>query len=236
MNTSAVRLKHWAGQYERVVSVVHHSLALWGALVLLAIAAYTGHYLATPTGTPESGPAAFGQIRYAGNLLFDSSIEAEARQYRALANFLAKRYRVAADATERVVSTAFDASRQVGIDPLLLLAVVGIESRFNPIAESEFGAKGLMQIIPRMHADKIEDHGGVRAILDPANNILLGARILKQYIRQTGSVEAGLQVYNGAFADASNQYAAKVIAEQDRMRQAMRASRPLAKAETADIN
>jgi soluble lytic murein transglycosylase-like protein len=236
MNTSAVRLKHWAGQYQRVISVVHHSLALWGAIVLLGLAAYAGHYWASTAGTVESGPAAFGQIRYAGNLLFDSSIEAEVRQYRALANFLAKRYRVASDATERVVSAAFDASRQVGIDPLLLLAVVGIESRFNPIAESEFGAKGLMQIIPRMHTDKLDDHGGARAILEPANNILLGARILKQYIRQTGSVEAGLQVYNGAYADGTNQYAAKVIAEQDRMRQAMRASRPLARADTSDIN
>ena len=76
----------------------------------------------------------------------------------------------------------------------------------------------------------VEEVGGAQAVLDPFNNIMIGARILKQYIRQTGSVETALQIYNGALADPSNQYAMKVMAEQERMRQAMRVNRPLAKA------
>jgi soluble lytic murein transglycosylase-like protein len=84
------------------------------------------------------------------------------------------------------------------------------------------GAKGLMQVIPRHHQDKLGEHGGEGAVLDPTTNILLGARILKEYIRRTGSLEAGLQFYNGALADVSSQYAQKVMAEKERLQDALR--------------
>ena len=134
------------------------------------------------------------------------------------------------DPIEHLIGATFEAGRQVGIDPLLILAVMAIESRFNPIAESEFGAKGLMQVIPKHHWDKVEELGGVQAMLDPMNNILIGARILKQYVRQSGSVESALQIYNGALSDTTNQYAQKVIGEQERMRLAMRVNSALARA------
>ena len=50
-----------------------------------------------------------------------------------------------------MVGAAYRAAREVGLDPLLVLAVISVESRFNPIAESVMGAKGLMQIIPKYH-------------------------------------------------------------------------------------
>jgi soluble lytic murein transglycosylase-like protein len=90
------------------------------------------------------------------------------------------------------------------------------------VAESVVGAKGLMQVVPRQHLDKLVEHGGEEAVLDPATNIALGARILKEYIRRTGSLEAGLQFYNGALADPSSQYAQKVFAEKERLQQVMR--------------
>jgi hypothetical protein len=79
-----------------------------------------------------------------------------------------------------------------------------------------------MQVVPRYHLDKLMAHGGEDAVLDPATNIVLGARILKEYIRRTGSLEAGLQFYNGALADPSSQYAQKVFAEKERLQQAVR--------------
>jgi soluble lytic murein transglycosylase-like protein len=66
------------------------------------------------------------------------------------------------------------------------------------------------------------EHGGAEAVLDPVTNIALGARILKEYIRRTGSLEAGLQFYNGALADPTSQYAQKVFAEKERLQQAVR--------------
>src|SRR5690606_14325187 len=126
------------------------------------------------------------------------------------------------------VAAAFRAAREIDLDPLLVLAVIAVESSFNPLAESVTGAKGLMQIIPRYHLDKLAHFGGEAAAFDPESNIAVGARILKQYVRQTGSLEAGLQRYNGALTDASARYAQKVLAERDALQDVLRASANLA--------
>jgi soluble lytic murein transglycosylase-like protein len=134
-----------------------------------------------------------------------------------LVKYLSRRFLIAGQATEQMVGAAYRAAREVGLDPLLVLAVISVESRFNPIAESVMGAKGLMQIIPKYHQAKLMEQGGEAALLDPEANILLGARILQEYVYRTGTLEAGLQFYNGAFRDGSAQYAQKVMAERDRL-------------------
>lgn len=134
-----------------------------------------------------------------------------------LAQYLSRRFYVAGEATERMVGAAYRAASEVGLDPLLVLAVISVESSFNPIAESVMGAKGLMQIIPRFHAAKVSAAGGEEALFDPERNIELGAWILKEYVHRTGTLVAGLQFYNGAFADTSAQYARKVLAERARL-------------------
>jgi soluble lytic murein transglycosylase-like protein len=141
---------------------------------------------------------------------------------RALVDYLSRRFFIATGATELMVGAAYRAAQAVGLDPLLVLAVISIESRFNPIAESVMGAKGLMQIIPKYHRAKLLEHGGDEAVFDPESNILVGARILQEYIYRTGTQEAGLQSYNGAARDGSAQYAQKVMAERDRLEQAVR--------------
>ena len=103
-----------------------------------------------------------------------------------------------------------------------MLAVISIESRFNPIAESVMGAKGLMQIIPRYHRAKLDAFGGDEAVLDPESNILVGSRILQEYVYRTGTLEAGLQFYSGGLRDASAQYAQKVMAERQRLEGVLR--------------
>jgi soluble lytic murein transglycosylase-like protein len=143
---------------------------------------------------------------------------------RALVDHLSRRFLVATEATRLMVGTAYRAARQVGLDPLLVLAVISIESRFNPIAESVMGAKGLMQIIPKFHREKLDEHGGVEAVLDPESNILVGTRILQEYVHRTGTLEAGLQFYNGAMSDPSAQYAHKVLAERGRLDEMVRAA------------
>jgi soluble lytic murein transglycosylase-like protein len=138
----------------------------------------------------------------------------------ALAASLAKRYRVSTDATRNVVATAYREGSRIGLDPLLIIAVIAVESRFNPIAESEMGAQGLMQVIPRFHKEHLES-AGTDSVLDPPANIRLGARILKDYIRNGGTEVAGLQRYNGATGDESNAYAAKVLGEKQRLKQSV---------------
>ena len=139
-----------------------------------------------------------------------------------LARYLSRRYVVGLAATEQMVQAAYAAAGQVGMDPLLLLAVAAVESSFNPLAESVMGAKGLMQIIPKWHREKLEPLGGDEALFDPQANILLGARILKEYVHRTGTLQAGLQFYNGAFFDPTAQYARKVMAERERLEAALR--------------
>lgn len=135
----------------------------------------------------------------------------------ALARYLSRRFLIAGEATERMVSAAYSAASDVGLDPLLVLAVISIESRFNPIAESVMGARGLMQIIPKYHRAKLAHVGGEAALWDPESNIRLGALILQEYVYRTGTVEAGLQYYNGAFWDGTARYAQKVLAERARL-------------------
>lgn len=144
-----------------------------------------------------------------------------AREVR-LARYLSRRYVVNLAASEQVVQAAYAAADQVGLDPLLLLAVAAVESSFNPLAESVMGAKGLMQIIPKWHREKLQVVGGDEALFDPEANILLGARILKEYVHRTGTLEAGLQFYNGAFFDSTAQYARKVLTERARLEAVVR--------------
>jgi soluble lytic murein transglycosylase-like protein len=146
----------------------------------------------------------------------------EDRRIRALAGFLAKRYRVSNQAMLELVDMAYSAGGITRMDPLLILAVMAVESRFNPIAESVMGAKGLMQIIPKHHADKLKSTDGEVDVLDPEINILAGARILREYIGKSGDLAAGLRRYGGGASDEDNLYANKVISERERLQQVLR--------------
>jgi soluble lytic murein transglycosylase-like protein len=147
----------------------------------------------------------------------------------AVAGAVARRYRISQEATREFVGTAYGEGRRIGLDPLLILAVMAVESRFNPIAQSDGGAIGLMQVIPRYHADKLDSARG-GSVLDPRTNIRLGARVLKDYIQRGGTEAAGLQLYNGASADASNGYANKVLGERQRLQEALHRSRERSRA------
>jgi hypothetical protein len=142
----------------------------------------------------------------------------------ALSTLVAGKYRVSRNATRELVQAAYSEGTRIGIDPLLILAVVGVESRFNPLAESEAGAVGLMQVIPRFHADKYGAAVG-QSVLDPQTNIRVGAKVLKEYIARDGNQVAGLQRYNGSIGDPSNAYANKVLGERQWLQRALRRPR-----------
>jgi soluble lytic murein transglycosylase-like protein len=187
----------------------HQVLAAIGAACLLGLASEEA--AAPDVGWSACAPEAIEEL--AGPL--------DPQQQR-LAAHLARYFRVEADGTGLAVYAAYRAAQEVGLDPLLVLAMIAIESSFNPLAESSMGAKGLMQIIPRFHLAKLEAHGGREAVLDPESNIAVGARILQEYVYRTGSLEAGLQQYNGASRDESAQYAQKVMAERSRLERVLR--------------
>lgn len=140
----------------------------------------------------------------------------------ALVDYLSDKYGREAEATGAIVNEAYAAGHALKVDPLLVLAVVAVESRFDPAARNKSGAKGLMQVIPRFHRDKLAEHGGETAVLDPRVNLLVGTQILRDYVRQTGSVHAGLQRYAGWQDDEERRYARKVISEKERLRRIVR--------------
>lgn len=142
------------------------------------------------------------------------------RQQQWVTNWLSKRYRVANDATDMLVSTAYLTAREIKLDPLLILAVMAIESGLNPFAESPVGAQGLMQVMSKIHHEKFQDMGGVQAALNPVANIRVGSLILKDYVTRGGSVEAGLKTYVGAAGFATDSgYGSRVLAEYRRLKQ-----------------
>lgn len=142
-----------------------------------------------------------------------------AQMQQRVTDWLAKRYRIASSASSMLVGAAYESAQAVKIDPLLILAVMAIESRFNPYAESSVGAQGLMQVMSKVHHDKFDDHGGLTAALNPVANIQVGAQILKDMIRRAGSIEAGLKLYVGAGnMESDGGYASKVMAEHARLR------------------
>lgn len=143
-----------------------------------------------------------------------------ARQQQWVTSWLAKRYRVATDATDMLVSAAYLTANEIKLDPLLILSVMAIESGFNPFAESPVGAQGLMQVMSKVHREKFEELGGVKAALNPVANIRVGSLILKDYVTRGGSIEAGLKLYVGAGAfDSDSGYGAKVLAEYRRLKE-----------------
>jgi soluble lytic murein transglycosylase-like protein len=152
-----------------------------------------------------------------------AALDPNEAKYRAIGNNLAQRFRVSAEVTTHVVAKAYDVGRELNLDPMLILAVIAVESRFNPIAESVMGAKGLMQVIPRFHPDKFGPLGGEQVAFEPAANITVGAKILKEYIRRTGDLNGALQLYVGASnEETENGYSGKVIAERERLNGVLR--------------
>jgi hypothetical protein len=141
------------------------------------------------------------------------------KQQASVATWLARRYRVAVEPVGRLVQEAWESGQRAGLDPTLILAVIAIESSFNPFAQSSMGAQGLMQVMTRIHDEKYERFGGVRAAFDPVSNLRVGVQVLKECIARAGSLEGGLKHYVGAanFADDGG-YAGKVLAEQSNLR------------------
>jgi len=117
-----------------------------------------------------------------------------------------------------LVKTAFSVGKELNLDPQLLLAVIAIESRYNPYAESHVGAQGLMQVMTDVHKDKFARYGNAAdAAINPIVNIRVGSQILADCIKRRGSVQAGLACYVGASGADDNGYGNKVLAERRRI-------------------
>ncbi|AWB33676.1 lytic transglycosylase domain-containing protein [Orrella marina] len=148
-------------------------------------------------------------------------------QLDALESYIARKYWVGKAVVNRLVETVLLAGRELDVNPVLILAVMSVESRFNPYAESGAGAQGLMQVMTRVHTDKFEALGQEDdAAFHPQHNVKVGAQILADCIRRRGSVTNGLKCYVGATGPNDGGYSTKVLAEQRRMALAAKIALP----------
>lgn len=155
-----------------------------------------------------------------------SSAELSSQQV-AVASWISKKYSVAQEPVGALVAEAFEIGRDVKLDPTLILAIMAIESGFNPFAQSPVGAQGLMQVMTKVHHDKYESFGGKLAAFDPLSNLRVGVKVLQECISRAGSLEGGLKYYVGAAnLESDDGYAGKVLAEHARLKAVVGGKRP----------
>ena len=148
----------------------------------------------------------------------DSNLMGSIQNQRAVADFFEKKYKLDRSKIEEYVSNTILIAKEVNIDPVLLLAVISVESNFNPNTKSHAGAEGLMQVMTSVHKDKYDLYGGTTEAVKPEVNIRVGAYILKYLIATAGSLRNGLKYYVGAAnAEDDGGYADKVMAERNRL-------------------
>ena len=137
-----------------------------------------------------------------------------------VARWIVRRYHVAPEPVARLVQESWTVGQRTGLEPTLILAVMAVESSFNPFAQSPVGAQGLMQVMTKIHNDKYEAYGGHLAAFDPVSNLRVGVLVLKECIVKAGGLEGGLRYYVGAGASESDSggYVGRVLQEQSQMR------------------
>lgn len=139
-------------------------------------------------------------------------------QYEALQSYIARKYRVAYTAVGAVIDIAYREALAKNLDPLLVLAIIAIESSYNPFAESGVGAQGLMQVMTKVHQEKFDPYvEGTLAVFSPDANIQIGTQILADCLKRRGSINGALACYVGATGPSDGGYGKRVLSERSRI-------------------
>lgn len=126
------------------------------------------------------------------------------------------RYQIPAD----LASLIYDTALKEGIDPDLAFRLVEVESRFRPRAQSPVGAYGLAQI-QLMTARFYDPDITIEELLEPATNLTIGFRYLRDLLEVYGDTQLALLAYNRGPSrlkqlqdegrDPRNGYAARIL-------------------------
>ena len=142
--------------------------------------------------------------------------------------------RLAGHDSAEVAEAILAASRRSGIDPLLLLAIIEVESAFDPLARSNRNALGLMQVKPSTLWREAERSGLVgENPHDPDLNMAAGALYFRRLVDAFGPNDVALMAYNagpnrilgliraGRIPDNFLEYPRRVRAAEVRLRRAL---------------
>ncbi len=97
----------------------------------------------------------------------------------------------------KLATVIYEEARAASLDPFFILALIAVESGFDHVAESERGARGLMQLQPstlRREAERLEVEDA--DLDDPVLNVRAGVRYLRRLLRAFGSTDVALMAYN----------------------------------------
>lgn len=211
--------------HEGFMEITRHSLALIG----LALVAMTLTLLARPDLQAKTSASLMSwlELRQVAQTAISETSEitpatrstAEpmqnlSRDQLAVTRWLSSKYKVSPEPLAALVSEAWALGERSQISPTLILAVMAIESRFNPFASGSQGGLGLMQIEPEAHISDLSPFGGRLAAFDPLTNLRVGTRLLQSLIQDANTLEDALRLYSVASGQINNDvYVDRVLTE-----------------------
>lgn len=158
-------------------------------------------------------------LSYKTSLLDIYKLDKNKEKINKLTNYISSNYKVPETEAKEIVSSTYQQSLDKGVDPLLVLSLIEVESAFNKNIKSKYGAIGLTQVMPKSHPEEVAESKNIsKNIADVKANIFVGVNVLKKYLTlQKGNVALALQAYNGSLKDKSRKYYRKIVAKQAKL-------------------
>lgn len=209
---------------EGFVEITRHGLALFGlAVVLVSLT-----FLARPELQASATGALFGWLeirqlenqeptpeRNAANRSTVKDPKTLTPDQLLATRWLSRKYRVSAEPLGAMVAEAWALGERSQLPPSLILAIMAVQSRFNPFASGTSNQVGLMQIDLQAHAEALAQFGGPLAAFDPLTNVRVGVRHLQGLMQQSENLEEALALFglSSGYTD-EGQFVDRVLAEQ----------------------
>jgi soluble lytic murein transglycosylase-like protein len=227
MSRLSLCLKTWATDVrEGFVEITRHGLALFGLVVVIVVLGF----LARPSLQTSASEVLLGWLEIRQSVALEppvvnnaatrsttQSLEDLTPDQAAVTRWLSRKYRVS---NEPMVAEAWRLGERSQLPPSLILAIMAVESRFNPFASGSQGNVGLMQLEIKAHAETLGQFGGPLSAFDPLTNVRVGVRHLQSLLQQTSSLEEALALYGASSGQAmESQYVDRVRAEQRQLDQ-----------------
>lgn len=157
------------------------------------------------------------KIQYDENVIITNKIKEEKHKASnaetgvvidATADIISKEGNLPISVAKKYAMWIYEAGAKHNVDPVLILSVMAVESKFNYRAISPTGPVGLLQVAYHWHKEKTSK----AALFDPKNNIDVGTQILKEYSNRSSTETETLLRYNGSLGHPPV-YALKVLSK-----------------------
>lgn len=155
----------------------------------ITAASLLGMFYKHNTSPDQYVPPAYEQPTDVEQPTVDQSQESRNR----LAAAISSHYRINSELANQIVNTAYKYEKDTFPKAKDILAVIGVESSFNPNAVSKLRrdpARGLMQVRPKVWGISKDD------LKDIDNQIRIGADILHKYYQKLGDKKKAVHAYN----------------------------------------